>query len=286
MPTIGVVSSIPCERTFKDALEGTINANTVGGATFNFKYHHDKAPGSDLDKAVLDFNTGGADPADFIVTLGGRVAYEAAANHSKLPFVSLVGAIPSKPEKACYGGVSLESYLHNKERADYLIGLGYTATHSISLFYNQNSIIATEETNNWAALVNSGSYPQLVTTPIKAMQNGNNKSDYDATVNDIGSEAVIISADPFFQKTRKDLILALNTYFVPSRGTSYVCYPLYNYENPSLPPVKGHATLLGPKLEEAIKALGQVAMLAIAALDAGRPPVGFLREPLGVPKDL
>ena len=64
----------------------------------------------------------------------------------------------------------------------------------------------------------------------------------------------------------------------------YICYPLHNYRNRNgTQPTSGRATLFGPKLEDAMNALGQ---MAAAVLNTGKPATDepFIR--MGAPIDL
>jgi hypothetical protein len=284
MPTnIGVLSSIPCEFSFRDFLESEISANVPLPATFTYK--DDKKTAAGLNAALQQFNTG-ANAVDWIITLGGRIAYNQTVNATSAgintkPFVSLVGADPyaeaPQPPPLFKGGVSLESYGHNKDRADYLINQkGFTANNSISLYQNQFSPLATAETAAWQALQALG-HPQLLSNPIPAFTSAApNPKDYANTVDGITTQAVIISPDPFFQKTKHRLVGALND------SGLYVCYPLYNYANASPSPAPGSSTLLGSTLEHAIKVLAVAASLAIN----GAPINRVVKEPPGKAKDL
>ena len=271
--SIGIASSIAIEQPFKDALINQLNADVTGGVTPTY------APDTDVGKWVKTWNS--TNPQDLIITLGGRVAHEAAVAASSAfpqpkPFMSLMGAAPDTLPKGCVGGVSLESYAHNLERVKHLIAKGYD---TISLFYNGTApqSIRTEELNNWASLATSNK--QIVKTPVNAMlSNKNNSGDYAKTVPTIAKGAVIVSPDPYFHTSKDHLVDA----FDHRKDDLYVCYPLHNHATGANKPTYGSATLLGPKLEQAIKLLGALAGFYLT--DNSKP--GFLKMPVGHPEDV
>jgi hypothetical protein len=87
MPTIGIVSSIPYEKSFKDALEKNVNV-------LNVTFPNPQDDAADLGKAVQYHVKAGV---NYIVTLGGVNPYNAAAdttNNPSIPFFSLMGETP------------------------------------------------------------------------------------------------------------------------------------------------------------------------------------------------
>lgn len=289
--TIGVVASIKCEPSFKSYFEGALKGNLAAAVPYTQPTYKDGLGyrSADLQSQIAYFNSP-ATQVGLIVTVGGNVAFNAAkdyanANPASKPFLSLVGAVPSAVPASCWGGVSLESWRKNEDRVlDLINNSGFAASQSISLFYNQNSAMSSDEINDWMRL--SGIYPQVNPNPVNAMLGGaNNSSDYATSVADLYDGAVIISADPYFHRTREQLIQQLNI-FVSQNPKNYVTYPLYNYENRggTNKPTPGHATLLGPRIEDAITVLGMLA--AVTTNSGASPGVSFLKEPLGLPKVL
>jgi hypothetical protein len=105
--SVGVASSIVIEQPFKDALINQLNPDVAGGVTPTY------ATDTNVGNWVTDWNN--AHPKDLIVTLGGRIAYEAAVAASSpiaqpKPFLSLMGAAPDTLPKGCVGGVSLYQF--------------------------------------------------------------------------------------------------------------------------------------------------------------------------------
>jgi hypothetical protein len=273
--SVGVASSIvPIDQPFKDALINQLNADVAGGVMPTY------ATDTNVGNWVTDWNN--AHPKDLIITLGGRMAHEAAVTASSAfpqpkPFMSLMGAAPDTLPNGCVGGVSLESYAHNLERVKYLIARGY---NSISLFYNQNAptSIRDAELANWQSLAMRFPH-QVVRSPVQAMLgNRNDQRDYTTTVPTIVAGAVIVSPDPFFYISKDALLQAFNS----RRRDLYVCYPLHDHANGATKPNHGSATLHGPKLKQAIKLLGAIAAFY---LNDGLKP-GFLQMPVGEPKDV
>jgi hypothetical protein len=82
-----------------------------------------------------------------------------------------------------------------------------------------------------------------------------------------GFTAVIVSADPWFKLTSKDLVTAANVW---ATGGRRVCYPLQDYqtEKPNL----GHTTLYGPSLGDAYTSLGQLAAYVLDPVNNPNPP--------------
>jgi hypothetical protein len=279
LPKIGIVSSIAVGQALRAQFESAVNANA--NATIEFVYAdllgYDPAK---LKQAITNFNAP-ASQTGLIVTMGGLVAYRAAHAHSNLGFLSLVGSVPTGQSIHCFGGLSLESFGYNEARVQYLISKGYTSANCISLYCNPKSDMSGQEVAAWQRLRQT--YPQLVPQPVLATTN-NNTSDYPISAAQISPGAVIVSADPFFQQTKNDLIAALNNQFIArDPANNYVVYPLYNYANPGgTAPTQGRSTLLGPRLDDAVKTMGWMAAFAIN----NETKLGFIKEPLGTPQDL
>jgi hypothetical protein len=291
-PTIGVVATIKCEPRFRAYFEGAVQANQAAGYTTPVYQDGLGYALADLQNAIQYFNTGPHN-VGLIVTTGGLAAFNAAnayatAHPGCVPFLSLVGAVPAPLAAKCWGGVSLESYANNIKRVAYLVNShGFAGKNqSITLYYNSNSAMHAAELQNWQNTV-VPAYQEANPTPVDAMMGGaNNSSDYTTTAAELYPGGVIVSADPYFNRTRNQLIGALNTFIASSPQTNYVCYPLYDYDNNggSNQPTGGNASLLGPRLEEAVVLLGTLAALTInSGATLGLP---FLKQPLGPPKDL
>ena len=229
--TIGVVASIKCESTFKSYFEGALKDNLLSPpivyAMPTYKDGLGYRP-ADLQSAINYFITG-ANQVGLVVTVGGNIAFNAAndyanANPGSRPFLSLVGAVPAVAPTLCWGGVSLESWKKNEDRVvDLINNCGFTAPQTISLYHNQNSAMSADETYDWTSNL-APKYPQVNPNPVSAMLSGtNNSSDYATTVQDLYDGAAIVSADPYFHRTREQLIQQLNNAFV-AQSSKQLCY--------------------------------------------------------------
>jgi hypothetical protein len=268
-PKISVVSAISITPSFRTSFETGVNDSSV-------QVHYDPSNGykkhdlSHLVKAIQNNNS-----ADLIATAGGMAAYEAASSAATKPFVSVTGEVPSGPPNY-KGGVSLQSSPSNSARIALLNTLGFTSPE-IGLFYNPNSYMI-DEVSNW---------DNLIGTTTQTFQGGidgngdNNKTAYatDFTAAKIPSaiRALVISADPFFQDTKEQLIAAVNGWIAAGTAAGvnrYVCYPTQDYANTSgtTQPTAKKGTLYGPDLANAYNLLGQVAEFALNAA-SGSPPL-------------
>jgi hypothetical protein len=274
---IGVVSPIKSGH-FKAVFEDGVKS-IVSGVTF--KYQDDLGyDQKKLEDAVTSFCSA-PNLVGLIVTFGGMMANAAADNKSSVPFLSLVGATPTDRSSCSYGGVSLQTTAQDADRVQYLVN--QKGATKISLYYNKNSSLSGAELVVWGAL--SAQYPKVVNpTPIAAFTGPNDSAQYASSVMNIPDGAVVISADPYFQDTKDDLIAALNSWVNPDdAANNYVCYPLYEYRNlGGTRPISGHATLLGPRILDCVGDLGNLAGDAIC----NAANVGFLKEPPGPAVDL
>jgi len=272
---IGVVSSIGMLPVLKDAFTRGVNDGSIR-TKFKDKVGYKKNANQKLRDEIDKFNT----TADLIVTVGGSVAYEAAKEVATIDFLSLVGTIDEDPPECFWGGVSLESYASNRDRIAILEGKdkiegGAKITRAeIGLFCNPNSAMHDAEVGHWKFEI--GTETQVFTGGNDA--NGDNNAAAYATdflPAKIPPEinALVISADPFFQETKQQLIDAANAWIdAAAEGANrYVCYPSLAYADVVTKAKK--AILYGPNLVTAYELLGQLAAFAIK----GRPKQPVLR---------
>jgi hypothetical protein len=275
--TVTVVSSIGISDSFKSNFEATLNpkgANSITPAYYDNNgvgYGYGSALGAEIAK----FNSG------LLVTIGGLVSWDAAMSNAATPFISLIGGTPqigkdpfpspsSTPPSWFWGAVSLESYAGNATRIVHLgrIPQGFKS-NQICLLYNPNSFMQGIELQTW---------PNYNCQPAGIDPDGNNSALYYAAafqsiIANYGTPAVVVSADPFFQYTKDQLVAAANA------SGLYVCYPSTSYLNAATPPLG--ATLFGPAIEAGMTALGTMARTVLKTNSA----VPIYRVPMGQPQD-
>ncbi|MBV9627549.1 MAG: hypothetical protein JO230_05560 [Xanthobacteraceae bacterium] len=244
---IGIVSSIPYNGTNLQTkfIEGLNMPLLTPQYQDKLGYNSKK-----LADAVQDFDSDAT--VGLIVTFGGIVAWIAAMlNASKTPFISLIGGMPGNfpppPSGTFVGCVNLQSFAQDQNRITHLGTKGF-APAQICLLYNPNSSMAAAETTNW------GGAP-----PVSADNGVSDPTKFAADFSNIAEPAVVISADPYFQHHRNELIKAANA------SNKYITYPLQVYANNSgTQPTRGKTTLQGPDLDASYKLVGQMASTFLA----------------------
>jgi hypothetical protein len=263
--SIAVVSSIDLSPQLKNAFE----AELPSGVTPQY------APSS-YDPGTLGTTVDGFnDPTNWglIVTFGGVAPATAANAHAtKVPWLMLVGGTPGLPDTPpgptgkFFGGVNLDTYGHNADRIKHFGDKGIPPSQ-ICLLYNHNSGCSTAEAGAWTG-----------GTSVMAWTGANDSSLYgDAFNHKIpnGIKVVVISADPYFQATMSDLIVAAKHWRTSGAGR-HVCYPLQEYGDTDT-----GSTSHGPSLVDAYARMGKKAK---AVLRNGSPST-FTRLPPGNPND-
>ena len=204
------------------------------------------------------------DKSDFVIaTAGGSILFEAAKSTLKSArFVSVLGTSPTSNVGNCFGGVNLQSLDANSKRVDYLVSNGCTRAN-IGLFCNPKSAMNQAEEKNW------NSIPGVFHPPAHGGNTGNKNDsthyDKDLAALDPKIHTLIISADPFFQDTKEELIKALN-HWLKADSKRRVCYPLEDYKNVSgTPPTNKKSYWYGPALKEVYNLLGNSAAAALTA---------------------
>ncbi len=208
---------------------------------------------ADLRQKFLQLNADST--IALVVTVGGLIIFKVADNRSTKKFISLVGGKPDSNGGSFLGGVSLQSFKMNALRLEHLDDLGFRK-QEVGLFQNPNSDMADREKNRWRG-------GEVRRGGVDA--DGNNdpsKFANDLTLFASGIKAVVISADPFFQKAKNDLVSAANAVAAGPSG-KYFCYPLQDYGAATPPPTPGKTTLHGPTLAAPYRLLGVCASLVI-----------------------
>jgi hypothetical protein len=257
---IRVISPITITEAMRDAFSGSVTVNS------DIKYI-DKRGYKRNDNGALKTHVSNNNSADLIVTAGGLAAYDAGDSKAVVNFISVVGAIPDSPKDNFKGCVSLESYESNAARIKLLRDPPLQFQLSdIGLFYNPNSYMD-NEVGNWNSLV--GNNNQVFAGGVDT-QGNNDDTTYGTAFQNISGaiKALVISADPFFQDTKDNLIAAANTWVqaAPQGVTRYVCYPTQDYSNRrGTTPTPKKATLFGPDLATAYSLLGQIASIVLSS---------------------
>jgi hypothetical protein len=257
---VGIISTISITREMKQAIN---NGLANPGVRLKFSYVGSYKPNKMKNK-FKKFNNN--NNIKLVLTLGGNKTYEAAVQFSQKPFVSMAGITPNAPPALCKGGINLNSTGGNQARVDHLTGLGKTKS-KIGLLCNQNSAMNAAEEQDWKNNINMPA-GNIFHAGKDTTADENDTDTYDAAFTNIkaaGMQAVIVSADPFFQETMDELVADANDSGV------YITYPLQDYNKAWEPPTMGNATLQGPDLLMAYSQLGAV---AATALTGGTP--GFL----------
>lgn len=258
---IGLVSSITLTPELDKAFRDGVNDSLIKILPKKDKVGYKKG-----DPALVDTILRLIQRTDLLVTVGGTVAYEAAAAANVTEFLSLVGNTPVAPPDGFWGGVSLECIASNADRIDYLVAKGIPKDQ-IFLFCNPNSAMNQDETDLWKSLTTTTAPFQIFPGGVNPSTGTNDASVYGANFTDIGSNAsiraIVVSADPFFQDTKEKLITAAKTW-LDGATTRYICYPSQSYLNKGgTAPKSGQSTLFGPNIEDAYNLLGQLAVSAL-----------------------
>src|SRR5262245_38761395 len=225
---IGVISTISISTDMKKAIRTGVNNPDIP-IKFTYVGSYKKAK---LRRKVDRFNSD--TKIGLIVTVGGNKAYDAAARRATKPFISLLGAAPSAPDQQCYGGFEMKSYAFNENRVQELTdpdGLNFSRS-KIVLLQNPNAFIAGVEADDWRRNVRGG---PLIEAGADTTPDENDSSTYQTAFEAIAHmnppvDAVVISADPFFQETMDELVAAANG------SNKYICYPLQEYADAYDPP--------------------------------------------------
>ena len=263
--TVFVVSSIALRAGFKTAFENGLK-HILPGMNVDFTRENLGYKQADIEAAVAQLNSNPS--VALIATVGGLVTYQAANAVANRPFISLVGARPAGDSEGSmfFGGVNLQSFRMNTLRIEYLEEKGF-ARPEVGLLLNPNSTMAPREENRW-----KGAKPV-----VKGGVNSNGQNDAGAYPGNFrsfpsGIKAIVISADPFFQKTRNELVSAANA------DGRYIVYPLQNYEEATPPPTAGKASLYGPKLRAPYRLLGQCAAIVLQTNSPLDPKYLFVED--------
>ncbi|TMJ22237.1 MAG: hypothetical protein E6G96_19960 [Alphaproteobacteria bacterium] len=202
-----------------------------------------------------------------IVAVGGVGAATVALNNATTPWIALIGgapaSFPSSPLSFFKGAVSLESYTYNAQRRAHL-----TAPHArggkgiplqnICLLYNPNSACSATEAHDWPAQspkVSAGINQHGLNDPITLWNAATQTGAFDTIPANV--QAVVVSADPFFQDNKNPLVTAANNWVGQAGTNRLVCYPMPEYKTAQPNPTPRKRIFHGPSLEKAYTELGR-----------------------------
>ncbi len=236
---IGILSTINVPQALRQAFRAGLGDPSVFLDVVQARsYRREK-----LKEAFDQFNADSR--IGMIITVGGLIAYRAAEVLARKPFICLVGLEPATPGANCYGGVSLQSFAANPDRIRHLGTKGF-APNQIGLLQNPNSAMAAEEAEAWG-----GARP--ITKGGVDGTGGNDPSVFPQNFAAMPAAitAVVVSADPFFQESKNELVAAADG------SGKYICYPVQDYGGATPPPTHLKATLFGPALKDPFALLGE-----------------------------
>ena len=252
---IGVMSTIAYQGTnLEKAFRHGVNNDAWCDATLPLDRVGNQHALLNEVASVLDANSN----VGLIVTVGGvEAAYAALVTVAK-PFISIFGGtttnFPGTIAGNFYGGVNLQTFAGNAQRITYLNTAYGFAPNQICLLANPSSSeVFAQETAMWTGGVIYQAANQLQI-----------RSTLHTFATTAGQQAIIISADPFYQDHKEFLIYHAN------KTKKRVCYPLEVYKNVGgTPPASDRHTRYGPKLTAAYQLLGQLASAAVTSGAAG-----------------
>jgi len=252
---LGILSSITLTPKLRAAIEA--GYNSVKGNPSRDASGYNLANISANGRALVSGDPAHGIPScQFVVAVGGSIVHSAISASSSVSFVSLVGAIPVNVSSSCLGGVSLESWASNRDRVAILLAKLGTPTPPISsivLYYNPASKMCGDEEADWDAF-----NPPVAGAVTRVPTTNNFQGDFTGISPNV--QGLVISADPFFQDHKSDLVNAANAWVSTAGTNRYVVYPLQIYGE--VAPIHGKTTLYGPDLYQAYFRLGQLARSA------------------------
>jgi hypothetical protein len=261
----GILSSIQYTGT---PLEKLFNLGTARPALVKDVEQNIGYSGTDLHAVITQFNDDSQ--IKVIITFGGNVAGLAAAKFSTKRFLCAIGNSTAEffsgtAADLLRGGINFDTAARNADRFNYLNQELQIPASQICLLSNPNSAMASAEQDQWS-IFQAGRI--FVAHDLATIASTFNDFENDGTLT-----TMIVSADPFFQQHKQDLIIAAN------RSGKQVSYPLQAFANlgGTARPAPGRHWLHGPKLARAYFQLGRDAAVVLrdpnARFDLRVPPM-------------
>src|SRR5262249_7896229 len=145
---------------------------------------------------------------------------------------------------------------------------------NIALFYNPNNDFSDDPNGEfldyeleWKATVNNN----VVRNRLNAQGDNDPLTFAQTFQNDIPANinALVVSADPFFQANREHFIVAANAW-LGGAANRFICYPTFAYKNAGgTQPMANRSMIWGPDLDNAYYSVGQNAANYLKLLSTG-----------------
>jgi len=242
------LSSIPYVDPLKSAFEGGLGAS-VDPNNIEQKLGYDT---NAIKDALGQLEAIGS--VQLIVTLGGLITAETAAQWGTKSFGSIVGDSNTiKDAQNFKYALDLRSYKLNMQRIQKL-SAHLPPGAKIGLLSNDKSRMRVTEQRSW---------PNNNISPINISESDTTDADQQQKYKDgfgnfaASVQCVVISADPYFLKTAKNLV-AIAKSWKDAVAHRRVCFPLVDYKQYATPPRAGFS-FHGANLQDEYKRLGKKA---------------------------
>jgi hypothetical protein len=278
MANVGLVSSVDLPSNLFKAINDPIVAagHKVGFEHASGDYDSDSR--RKMRTAVSKLVNTTMPKPDLLIATGGLVAAKAVSDfvdtHEDIPFLVCVGRAPNEGSSLWghshfIGGVNLDTANQNTTRATLLRNRhpSITSVSHICLLYNKHSHMAAKEAREWSffGLLKESSVEHGSTYHASQFV-----EDFDSLPR--GTQAVIVSSDPFFASKAANLTAAAQLFAGP------ICYPNSLYQATAQP---GVSMIHGADLQGAYNDLCAKALAYLSA-PAPKPKTMGLDTPLPV----
>jgi hypothetical protein len=258
MPRMWVISPVG----FTGSLKGNFLEGFGSNDQNDYEIKDDIGYDQDALRGVVnDFNNSGV---EFLVTVGGLLAATAALEVSEYPFISLVGGrtanFPGILNGNFFGGINLNSFNLNYPRIQHLVDKNKIKDLSeVCLLLASNSAMSEIEQSLWPKAAGR-------TYIVDAEDADSMQTTFEDFRERDDLTAMIVSADPFFQENRNDLIKAANQ-VANDDVKKHISYPFHifkssdagGHKSGKAKPNPKHHTIYGPKLATEYYNLGKKA---------------------------
>ena len=267
---VGIVSSIPPAALPLASLTAPITAagHILTPAPEDANGNYDADSKREMKRAVKRLlNVPVGNRPQLVISIGGLVAARGVSDyidsHDDIPFLACIGRAPNEDSslwnnEQFVGGINLNTANQNQARGDLLkqnFGAAITSVKNICLYFNKNSHMAKKEAKEWSFF---GSLKE--SSVDHTANNATIQAQFEEDFANLprGTEAVIVSSDPFFLSKASRLTAAILARF----GGRPICYPNGTYYGFGQP---NYRLVYGVNLATAYTLLGQKAVAYLAA---------------------